>query len=194
MGVQLAFSDGCIITGNTFESFMASLMLTGSSRNTITNNDLSNTGEFFGSMILSYSSQRNTITKNTIHDNTVAVAFWNNSNNNIICNNDIIDNYGGIAFEYIDGGSRLRDGGPPPWPSIDNKIYHNNFIDNTIQAYDEGYNQWDDGYPSGGNYWSDYNGSDENGDGIGDTPYDIMGGSQDLYPLMEPWTYPIAIE
>jgi nitrous oxidase accessory protein NosD len=42
--------------------------------------------------------------------------------------------------------------------------------------------------PNGpGNYWDDYNGSDENHDGIGDTPYEIYGaGNQDLYPLMTP--------
>ena len=55
-----------------------------------------------------------------------------------------------------------------------------------MQKNDEGLtNIWYD-YPNGtGNYWDDYTGSDENHDGIGDTPYNISGGSnQDLYPLM----------
>ena len=61
---------------------------------------------------------------------------------------------------------------------------------------DDGQNSWDNGYPSGGNYWEDYTGTDNyhgpnqnlsGSDGIGDTPYNIYGGSnQDLYPFMEP--------
>jgi hypothetical protein len=55
---------------------------------------------------------------------------------------------------------------------------------------------WDNGYRSGGNYWSDYNGTDsykgqyqnETGsDGIGDTPYVIDANNTDNYPLMFPW-------
>ena len=36
-----------------------------------------------------------------------------------------------------------------------------------------------------GNYWDDYNGSDTNGDGIGETPYIIDGNNSDNYPLIE---------
>jgi parallel beta-helix repeat protein len=69
-----------------------------------------------------------------------------------------------------------------------NIIYHNNFLANTQSAEDGDSNVWDNGYPSGGNYWDDYNGTDENSDGIGDTPYHIPGGNNtDRYPLMKPW-------
>jgi hypothetical protein len=58
-------------------------------------------------------------------------------------------------------------------------------------------NVWDDGYPSGGNYWSDYDATDfysgpyqnETGrDGIGDTAYVIDENNQDNYPLVKPWS------
>jgi len=96
-----------------------------------------------------------------------------NSDNCKIINNTFKENKIGI---YVDDASN------------DNIIYHNNFKDNYQHAYDNGSNIWNDSYPSGGNYWDDYTGEDNDGDGIGDTPYDIPGGSnQDLYPLMDPY-------
>ena len=77
-----------------------------------------------------------------------------------------------------------------------NLIASNDFIDNAVQV-DEHYtstdNAWNDDYPTGGNYWSDYIGVDlysgpnqdlPGSDGIGDTPYTI--GVFDQYPLMAP--------
>jgi parallel beta-helix repeat protein len=95
------------------------------------------------------------------------------SDYNIVKENDIKSNNYGL---------RIRGS------SDNNLIYHNNFINNNYNAYDSGYlNKWDNNYPSGGNYWDDYSGTDSNGDGIGDTAYDIPGGSsKDRYPFIKP--------
>jgi parallel beta-helix repeat protein len=75
--------------------------------------------------------------------------------------------------------------------SSDNLFYHNNFINNTRHVYTfDLYDAWDNGYPSGGNYWDNYTGVDGNGDGIGDTPYVISGYNIDRYPLIEPIVIP----
>jgi parallel beta-helix repeat protein len=92
-------------------------------------------------------------------------------------------------------------GGIGLYSSNNNVFYHNNFINNTQRVYvpTPGIaNSWDDGYPSGGNYWSDYDGTDlysgpqqnETGsDVIGDTPYIIDENNQDNYPLMKPYPW-----
>ena len=46
-------------------------------------------------------------------------------------------------------------------------------------------NYWDNGQQ--GNFWSDYNGIDNNNDGIGDTPYIIDENNSDNFPLMMPY-------
>jgi parallel beta-helix repeat protein len=89
-----------------------------------------------------------------------------------------------------------NDYGIATYTSSDNMIFHNNFVNNSKQFYSYGsVNVWDNGYPSGGNYWSDYKGSDEfNGpnqdlpgaDGIGDTSQVIDANNTDHYPLMTP--------
>jgi len=74
--------------------------------------------------------------------------------------------------------------------SYGNIVYHNNFIDSTADIKFSGNYMYNSSLQEG-NYWSDYTGIDSNGDGIGDTPYTVLGvaGAQDLYPLMHPWSY-----
>jgi len=68
----------------------------------------------------------------------------------------------------------------------ENIIYRNNFINNTNQvALYQSSNTWNDNTHKG-NHWSDYSGSDLNGDGIGDTLLPHQ--SVDWYPLINPWT------
>ncbi|MCK4424732.1 right-handed parallel beta-helix repeat-containing protein, partial [Candidatus Bathyarchaeota archaeon] len=79
-----------------------------------------------------------------------------------------------------------------------NAIYHNNFVDNLYQQLWTGpSNILDNGYPSGGNYWSDHvtvddccgiNQDELGSDGIVDEPYIIDANNRDNYPLVEPWT------
>ena len=96
----------------------------------------------------------------------------NESSENTITENTITDNEYGL---YIDN------------KSSNNTIYKNNFINNVKNAYELSTNIW---YNSSiGNYWSDYTGSDEDDNNIGDTPYNISDiGNQDIYPLIEPIT------
>ncbi|KAF5412594.1 MAG: hypothetical protein C5S47_01065 [Candidatus Methanogasteraceae archaeon] len=67
-----------------------------------------------------------------------------------------------------------------------NTLYYNNLIANVINAYDSSTNQWNS--TTAGNYYSDYNGTDPDGDGIGNDPHPIPGGlNMDHYPLIAPW-------
>jgi YVTN family beta-propeller protein/parallel beta-helix repeat protein len=131
---------------------------------------------------------------------------------NVIIGNDITHNYCGLSFlETINNkiiGNNITDNhntalgggvGLMFWGASNNTVYHNNFIDNPEQAGEDSFNSastgnvWDDGFPGGGNYWSDYqtrypNATEIDNSGIGNTPYVIDSQNKDRYPLMVPST------
>lgn len=112
--------------------------------------------------------------------------------NNIISGNSLTKsgNEGINLVDSIDNdfaGNKIANGslGVRAHLSPLNKFHHNNFINNYEQVdllYSQN-NTWHE------NYWSDYNGTDSDGDGIGETPYVIDEYNKDYYPLMNPTTY-----
>lgn len=151
-------------------------------------------------------SFNNSISNCLIYNNCYGIYMYNASDNSIftcyVSNNSASgirlsgESYGNTVYDSIfnnnsEYGVCIGLNQPFETP-YNNKIYRNNFFNNggqtwwLTQAHDDGNNSWDN--DKVGNYWDDYNGTDEDDNGIGDTPYNIPGGdNQDLYPLMNPF-------
>lgn len=202
-GFDIVHSDGNLIVNNTAFDNNVGLDFDDSHYNTVSMN-IAVKNAFSG--IGLWNSDHNTATFNTLAHNGDGVEFVA-AHNNTLYSNDILNNdigvhirhsYGNIIdYNYIGNNTEF---GVKITSSSGNFVYHNSIVDNVQQAFDDtDSNQWDDGYPSGGNWWSDYNGIDlmwgplqdlPGPDGIGDTPYVIDADSEDRYPLMGP---PVAI-
>ncbi|UCE80446.1 MAG: right-handed parallel beta-helix repeat-containing protein [Methanobacteriota archaeon] len=89
-------------------------------------------------------------------------------------------------------GNTLRDGMIASYfiACNDCLVYNNNFMENgqNVYIWESVAVVWDCGPVLGGNYWSDYTGIDSDGDGLGDTPYEIAPDCIDRYPLILPYS------
>ena len=135
-------------------------------------------------------SKGNNLNNLVFFNNYYGILLSSNSTNNTINANNIVNNSNGVYLKYT---YTYVNGSYVNLASIDNIIYHNVFLNNTRNGYDDySTNRWDNGYFEGGNFWSDYAGIDEDKDGVGDTPYYVNSG-RDSFPLIAPWNGTVRV-
>jgi len=179
IGIYTRFSSNYnIFTRNSITGNHEGIVITNASNNIVSGNNVSNNdrGIDLGK------AHNNTVSGNIITNNhEYGLFLTGQAEDNVVFENNLTGNENGIKM--------FKE-------SSSNSIYLNNF-NNTINVYDRGVdsgnsppsvNVWDNG--TIGNYWSNYNGTDTDGDGIGDTPYIIDENNQDNYPLTEPTKIP----
>jgi len=208
-GVALDHVRSCGIMNNNFSSNRWGILVFGSSGNQITNNKISSISSGLGvalGVAVMFSSFNNSISRNTVtQPNGYSIYMQSSCNKNILSFNKISSSNGeGIVLHDSHSNNITCNEISSSYRGLrltisnENWVYHNSFKNNTIGGLDNGVgNYWDCGYPSGGNYWSDYVDIDEKrgpnqdqpgSDGIWDHPYVIDGSGQDAYPLVNPWT------
>jgi parallel beta-helix repeat protein len=173
-GIYLDSSSNNTFSRNNVTANSYGIYLDGSSNNTFGGNDVIANSD---SGIYVYSSFDCIINGNNVSVNTYDGIYLGTSSDDTVSGNNITAN--------SEDGIYLEN-------SSNNIMYHNSFVGNSVQAYADSAslgNVWDNGYPSGGNYWSDYqtrypNATEIDSSGIWNTPYVIDANNTDNYPLM----------
>jgi len=195
------------ISGNDFRGTSYSVEISGNN-NTVSGNYFA----YDGSVVIGVRAQYNIIANNTMRGGRYGVFIYGGSSHNVVSGNNItIKNENAIKIQdsfnnTITENSLVNNEigiyvANPAFPdsrfaySTNNTIYHNNFVGNRKHVHVESGvvggsrpNLWDNG--TAGNYWSNYTGADNNGDGIGDAHYVIDNNNTDHHPLMSPFEIP----
>ncbi len=196
-GISIAYAENVIVDDNEITNSTIGISLSMVTNAGIYSNMLYNNGAGITAAYLDNS----TVAGNTVALNSYCGIILDKTNDSFVRNNHIYENHAGLCIEHTRNVTiaynTIEDNeyGVAYDAPMSMLVHHNNFIDNTIQVNPRigTWNSWDDDYPSGGNYWSDYDGvdvkrgpsQDEPGsDFIGDTPYAIDSDTQDRYPQM----------
>jgi len=203
-GIVLESSSNHEISENRIiGNYLNGALLDYSSNNTLFSNTvMTNMGQAGISLVF---SDVNTISDNCLISNRRGVNI-EEASNNLVARNNITKNGCGIYTEdytRVQSNSIVENnivnnscGVKLGIGAENNRISCNNLVSNREQislAKNASLNCWNDEYLRGGNYWSDYNGTDrlsspfqnETGcDGIGDTSYTMDANNTDRYPLM----------
>jgi len=179
--IRLNYSRGSRVMGNIIDGNGYGIRFLNSENCLATDNRISNC---IGGIHLEYATNC-TVQRNYFTQNGQGIRFYSPCTYNRVLENYVFNNTYDGMIEAMPENTTLSN----------NVFFHNNFVNNTYPFIYTVYGAaWDDGYPSGGNYWSRYNGTDlhsgsyqnETGfDGIGDTPYAVNSYDTDRYPLMQ---------
>jgi len=183
-GILFAYTTDSVIGNLCSSSNAIGITLIHSNNNVINKSIL----EDNANGVLVFLSNNNTIASNIFSNNIIGLHL-HSGQHNIMKKNKIIQNEYGFTI-YSDYNTikentiAYNDDGIYLWKAYNNTVYHNDFIENIMQVkslYSN--NTWDNGCE--GSYWSDYNGTDLDEDGIGDEYLPWLG--VDFYPLMSPY-------
>ena len=200
-GIMLSYSNGCSVVGNNFENCNEGVEANHSNSSLISSNNANS--NYVG--IFVYYSFDTIVSSNNASENYFGIDVYASSNSTV-CGNIANSNDRGILIRHSKSslvtynivGNNTGYGIDIEW-SENSTVYHNSLIDNNEQVlvFHSLNTTWDDDYPSGGNYWSDYTDVDlfsgpyqniSGSDGIWDHSYVINANNQDNYPLVEPWS------
>ena len=192
--------SGTTIAGIVITNYNNGILISGASNCKIYGNIMSSMVSN-GVAIEGSSAINNNIYNNIFQDNFNGISLVSSSTSNIFCNNVVASN-DNVGINVESNGNAIYSNTIMENPlgmriaASGNTIYHNNFLNNPTQAatLTTAPNAWDNGYPSGGNYWSDYTGQDvksglnqdvPGSDAIGDTARTVSQNNIDRYPWVK---------